>query len=202
MNQYETGQSGGFNIPSVAAGGETWILIKVNLNNLEKQKIRNGELRIFDICFKFFDIIEEQEKIIKQTISVKLMSESEYAEVEENKAVRSRLNEILISYEQETAYEAMNRNDWQAVDKSLHRIDALSMADPWLKASATVLKDHYKERDSKAFMKEAHYKARHLMSRMMPRGSSNIVNDSTSFEDHDDDRLASFLRRKKEEGNR
>ena len=34
MNQYETGQFGGFNIPSVAAGGETWILIKINLNNL------------------------------------------------------------------------------------------------------------------------------------------------------------------------
>ena len=130
------------------------------------------------------------------------MSESEHAEVEENKAVRRRLNEIFISYEQETAYEAMNRNDWQAVDASLHRIDELSTADPWLRASASVLKEHYKKRDSKAFMKEAHYKAKHLMSRMMPRGSSNIVNDSNSFEDHVDDRLASFLRRKKEEGKR
>ena len=130
------------------------------------------------------------------------MSESEYAEVEENKAVRNRLNEIFVSYEQETAYEAMNRNDWQAVNKSLNRIDELSVADPWLRASADVLKAHYQERDSKAFMKEAHYKARHLMSRILPKGSSNIVNDINSFEDHDDDRLASFLRRKKEEGKR
>ena len=130
------------------------------------------------------------------------MSENEHAEVEENKAVRNRLNEILISYEQERAYVAMNRNDWQAVDKSLNKIDNLSMADPWLRASASVLKDHYEERNSKAFMKEAHYKARHLMSRILPKGSSSIANDKKTFDDHDDDRLASFLRRKKEEGNR
>ena len=66
-----------------------------------------------------------------------------------------RINKIFISYEQETAYEAMNRNDWQAVNKSLNRIDELSVADPWLRASANVLKAHYQERDSKAFMKEA-----------------------------------------------
>ena len=171
MNQYQTDRSGGFNIPSVAAGGETWVLVKVKLNNSEKQNIRNGELKLFDISFKFFDIIEEREKIIKQTISVKLMSENEHAEVEENKAVRNRLNEILISYEQERAYVAMNRNDWHAVNESLNKIDDLSMSDPWLRASASVLKDHYEERNSKAFMKEAHYKARHLMSRILPRGS-------------------------------
>ena len=151
MNQYQTDRSGGFNIPSVAAGGETWVLVKVKLNNSEKQNIRNGELKLFDISFKFFDIIEEREKTIKQTISVKLMSENEHAEVEENKAVRNRLNEILISYEQERAYVAMNRNDWHAVNESLNKIDDLSMSDPWLRASASVLKDHYEERNSKAF---------------------------------------------------
>ena len=71
------------------------------------------------------------------------------------------------------------------------------MSDPWLRASASVLKDHYEERNSKAFMKEAHYKARHLMGEFLPRGSSSITNDKKTFEDHDDDRLASFLRRKK-----
>ena len=39
------------------------------------------------------------------------------------------------------------------------------------------------------------------MSEFLPSGSSNIDNDNDSFEDHDDDRLASFLRRKRKKEN-
>ena len=46
------------------------------------------------------------------------MNENEFAELKENTAVRNRLNEILISFEQNKAYKAMER-EIEMVNKSL-----------------------------------------------------------------------------------
>ena len=147
-------------------------------------------------------MVDSTSKSIKHSVTIKIMSKNQFAELKENTAVRNRLNEILISFEQNRAYQAMERDDWETVNKSLEEIDRLSKDDPWLFESNKVLKTHYRNKNSRAFMKEAHYKSRHISQRMLPRNSSSIVYDNLPFDDKDDNRVASYLRRKKDESRR
>ena len=202
LNPYQSDKKGVFELPSVAAGGETWVLIKVRADQIGKKQVLKGEMKIFDIRLKYQDMVSNTSKTIKHPVTIKIVSENQFAKLKENTAVRNRLNEILISFEQNRAYQAMERDDWETVNKSLEEIDRLSKDDPWLFESNKVLKTHYRNKNSRAFMKEAHYKSSHLSKRMLPQNSSNIVHNSLSFDDNDDNRFASYLRRKKDESRR
>ena len=68
-------------------------------------------MKVFDIRLKYQDMVSNTSKLIKHSITIKIMSENQLAELKENTAVRNRLNEILISFEQNRAYKAMERDD-------------------------------------------------------------------------------------------
>ena len=68
-------------MPSVAAGGETWVLIKVQADQIDKKQVRSGEMKVFDIRLKYQDMVSNTSKTIKHSVTIKIMSEKQFAEL-------------------------------------------------------------------------------------------------------------------------
>ena len=118
-----------------------------------------------------------------------------FAMIEEDKKVKTRISEVIVSSYQQEAKEAAKQNDWSRVDRIISEAKKFAADDPWMSQSLHSLEKYSKRRQQDHFTKAAMYSSDRMNKRLVA-----LDEHEGSFDSFSESRKVSYLRRKIERG--
>ncbi|MFT4975589.1 MAG: Ca-activated chloride channel family protein [Myxococcota bacterium] len=183
-------QDGAILLPDLAHGGEAWALLKLRV---PRAVAIDPRAVLLEASVSMMDMQGQPAHIDPSSLRLPAVTASAYAAVAEDDLVRRRSQEMDAAQLQDQARIAALAGDWTKVTALLEQARAQAADNPWVSESLTVLERYARQRQSRAFSKEAWYKSRKMRSRLTAHSEE---------EWSDDENTATYLRRKREQGRR
>ena len=194
LNKYQRQTDGSFILSDLAAGGELWALLKIDVTDRAIARASSGKLRIMTGFLDFETMEGEKFRSDHVNLEINLLSAEEYTQLTSDELVQRRRIELDAANLQDAARVAARRRDWSQVNELIRRIELLGEENEWVAEGVAQLKAYAQRRETERFSKEAFYKADRMRTRM------GIANESAFHSASEELRLPSFLRRKIEQG--
>lgn len=190
LNKYAVNESGNYQLPDLAYGGEVWALVKlvVPANIAEGTALLSAQVSANNLE-------GEAMEGITTTLSLPSVPAETWQSIAEDELVVARQKEIRAAQLQEQARNAANQGDWQQVDQLLAQAEAETGDNPWIKEALASLKNYARRREARRFSKESHYKSAKMRGRVASK--AEMVDAYSADAELE---MPSFLRRKPEQG--
>lgn len=196
LNDYQNAQDGTIILPDLADEGYVWALIRAAIE--DNVATPTGESkRILTASLSYIDNHGEQKQTEPCTLHLTPMPIDAYEAVAVEPVVQDRSVELQVARLQTKAAQHARNRDWAAVSDIVTQLEEIGSSNAWVSASINVLKGYQRMRDSKAFAKEAHYKAQRMSSRI-----ADADEHADIWSSEDENSKSSFLRKKLEQGKR
>ncbi len=197
LNNYLKQGNGKYMLPDLASGGEVWALIRVHIDQLDDQYIKDGQIKLFTADLGARDVEQNHWAEIAVPFHLPVLDNNAWQQLQANEKVSMRKFELLAAAEQIKAYNAAMNENWDIVQCSLEKLDELGRVNKWISASTDKLRNYACQQQKEAFTKEAHFKSIAYSQRIIPTCEPDWAGS-----DKNEKTLPSYLRRKIEEGKR
>ncbi len=186
-------KSGKWLMPDIAASGEGWVLLKLNI---AKEKIKDKSIEVLRCSLSY----KKKNGLIEKTDPIKLILEplpqNAFSAVAEDEKVKSRISEILVARYQREARDAAQIGDWDRVDQIVTEAKQAAEGDEWISKAIASLEKYSRMRDRETFSKEALYSAEYMEKRLVSNNENSLWDASIEEE------KLPFLRKKLQRGKR
>ena len=181
-----------WSMPDLALGGEAWALFKINL---DKTHTNQGPLELLKCFVKYKNMNGKEIECEPAKLILEPLHPNAFAMIEEDKKVKTRISEVIVSSYQQEAKEAAKQNDWSRVDRIISEAKKIAADDPWMSQSLHSLEKYSKRRQQDHFTKAAMYSSDRMNKRLVA-----LNEHEGSFDSLSESGKISYLRRKIERG--
>ncbi|MCR9157082.1 MAG: VWA domain-containing protein [Rhodobacteraceae bacterium] len=195
LNLYREGSDGSFILPDLAHAGEVWALLEVEVCDEGMVSQVGSSVRLLTARADFKNRDGEYVESDQAILGLDTLNQQDFARLEVNPDVQSRLTEIRASQMQSEAAEAARRGDWQRVDALIAQIRETGQGNAWVVQSIQRLQAYADLRSVSAFAKEADHKAHSMRNRM-----ASMSESAGSWSASEEAMKPRYLRRKLERG--
>ena len=195
LNGYSQDGEGRFILPDLAFGADVWALIQIKINSKICSQQPETKLKILSAYIDYLDHDGVDQRSETAKLIVDLCTREQFACLELDETVKSRVTEVRAATLQEVAQVAARSENWAKVDQTMLALAELGEENEWIKASVQRLKAYSTRRQRESFSKETLYKSRKMKQR-------SVAKNEEIFSSRSEYGRPSYLRRKMEQGKR
>jgi Ca-activated chloride channel family protein len=196
QNRYRTDAGGRVLLPDLAYGAEAWALLRLTVPQAVLEGGGPGDIHLLTTSLTYTDLAGDIGHAEPVHLRLPRHPAPVFAAIAENSRVARRADELRAADLQEQGRQAALNGDWDRVQALLSQLRVLSESNPWLAESIRKLAEYAQRRETERFSKESHYGSDKM------RGRLTSSDEGAGWSEEVEQRKASYLRRKLEQGKR
>jgi Ca-activated chloride channel homolog len=190
LNKFSQTQEGGYRMPDLAHGGESWAVIRLSVPKAHAGVGDGAPVQLGAIGISYLDLDGKLRHFPRATISLPGLLPAAFGAIAEDPVVTQRVRELEAATIQDRAQRAARNGDWPKVRCLLREARENAGDNEWLAKVADKLERLAEEADTAMFSKEASYASRKMRNRLADVAESADLAPAK----------ATYLRRKLEQG--